>query len=77
MEMKTYQLLEVPVADLHVAAVVVHALGELRRRAGAVVRLRLLRLLRGDGGRLGGRRGAAEHAADGVADRGADGHTTV
>lgn len=73
------ELLEVPVADLHVAAVVVHALGEALRGAGAVVVLLLvlggllgLHLL---GGGLGG--AAGEEAADGVADGGANGDTAI
>jgi len=78
------ELLEVPVADLHVATVVVEALGELLGGAGAVVAaplllLLVLRLNRGlllrRGGRLGG--AAGEEAADGVADRGADGDTAA
>lgn len=79
------ELLEVPVADLHVATVVVEALGELLGGAGAVVAAPLLllllvlrlhgRLLLGRGGRLGG--AAGEEAADGVADGGADGDTAA
>lgn len=69
------ELLEVPVADLHVAALLVHALCELLGGAGAVVAPLLggRGLARGDGGvvlgrGLGGRGGAAaEHAANGVA----------
>lgn len=36
------ELLEIPVADLHVAAVVIHALGEVLGSAGAVVELLVL-----------------------------------
>lgn len=74
------QLLQVPPADLHVSAVVVHALGEAGRRGGAVV-APLALLLRLDVGLLGlldgGGRAAAEEAADGVADRGAYRYTTM
>lgn len=76
---KTYQLLEIPVANLHVSALLIHALRELRRRTGAVVLLllRLLRLHR-RGLLLSGRRATAgEKAADGMADGGADGDTTT
>lgn len=73
------ELLEVPVADLHVALVVVHALGKGLRGAGAVVVVVLLL-----GGSLGldllgsGLRGAAaEEAANGVADGGTDSDTTI
>lgn len=73
------ELLEVPVADLHVAAVVIQALGEALGGAGAVVELLLLLgLLLGLellGRGLGG--AAGEEAADGVADGGADGDTAV
>lgn len=65
------ELLEVPVADLHVAVVVVHALGEVLGGNTAVVAPLLLLLVVGRGlGRLLGRSGgaAAEEAADGVAD---------
>lgn len=76
------ELLKVPVADRHVATLLVHALGEVLRGAGAVVRLALVLvvvvrvivlLLHGrSGGGLSRCRGAAaEHAADGVADGGA------
>lgn len=41
----TYQLLQVPVADLHVSVVVIHALGEVLGGTGAVVLLLLLLLL--------------------------------
>ena len=83
---KTHQLLQVPAADLHVAALLVHAAGELLGRVLAVVApaVVLLLALRRDGHLLlllllnGGRGGAAaEEAADGVADRGADRDTTV
>lgn len=75
------QLLEVPVADLHVAALLVHARGELLGRGLAVVVAGPLVLVRGLGlhrGLLGcgGLGGAAEHAAEGVADGRADGDTT-
>lgn len=43
------QLLQVPVANLHVATVVIHALGELLRYASAVVAPLLLLLLVGLG----------------------------
>lgn len=65
------QLLQVPVANLHVAAIVVHALGELLRSGLAVV-APLLLLLGGLGLhrlRRGLRRAAREEAADGMADR--------
>lgn len=67
------ELLEVPAADLHVALLLVHALGEGLRGALAVVAPLVLLLLR-VGLRLGRRFGrcaaaaAAEEAADGVAD---------
>lgn len=70
------ELLEVPVADLHVAAVLVEALCEVLGGTGAVV---VLLLLLGSGlgldgsSRFGG--AAAEEAADGVADGGANGDT--
>ncbi|KAI9163482.1 UBX7 UBX (ubiquitin regulatory X) domain-containing [Paramyrothecium foliicola] len=78
------ELLEVPVADLHVAVVLVHALGEVLGGALAVV-VGVPRLLLGSGLGLDGlgsglSRGggaAAEKATDGVADGGADGNTTV
>ena len=41
----TYQLLQVPIANLHVATVLVHALGELLGGAGAVVAPVLLLVL--------------------------------
>lgn len=72
------ELLKVPVADLHVTAVVVHALGEALDRAGAVVvllQLILGLLLSLDLMRRGLRRAAAEETADGVADGGADSDT--
>lgn len=79
------ELLEVPAADLHVARVVVHALGEVLRGARAVVaplalvRVLLVRLrvdlLRSGLGRRGG--AAAEETADGVADGGAYRDTAV
>lgn len=82
----TYQLLEIPPANLHVAAVLIQALGELLGCAGTVVapgavvglgrRLRLRRLRR-----LGRGAAAAEESAQAVAndmaDRGADCNTTV
>lgn len=73
------ELLEVPVADLHVAAVLVEALCEVLGGAGAVVVLLLVLLGRGLGldgsGGFGG--AAGEEAADCVADGGADGDTAV
>ena len=66
-----YQLVQIPSADAHVAAVLVHALGELLRRAGAVVAPAAVLL--GRGGRLDGLgrgAGTAEEPADGVADGG-------
>jgi len=81
------ELLQVPPADLHVAALLVHAPRELLRRAGAVVAPRLVVgvaaavgldvvLGRGLGGEglVGG--AAAEEAGDGVADGGAYRDTT-
>lgn len=73
------ELLEVPVADLHVAAVVVHALGEALDGAGAVVVLLQLLLWLLLGLELLGRglrRAAAEETANGVADGRADSDTT-
>ncbi len=79
----TYQLIQIPPADGHVAALLVHALGELLRCALAVVAPALLLsclavVLGRDAvvGRGGGR-AAAEEAADGVADGGADGNTAI
>ena len=80
------ELLKVPVADRHVAVVLIHALGEVLRGALAVV-LSLpvvggLLVLR-DGGGVGLGRGsslrgaAAEEAADGVTDGGADCYTSA
>lgn len=76
------ELLKVPVADLHVAVVLVEALREGLGGAGAVVVLRPRVLgrsssldLLGGRSRLGG--AAAEEATDGVANGGADGDTTV
>lgn len=73
------ELLEVPVADLHVAAVLVEALCEVLGGTGAVVVLLLVLLGRGLGldgsGGFGG--AAAEEAADCVADGRADGDTSV
>lgn len=72
------ELLKVPVADLHVAAILVEALCEVLGGTGAVV---VLLLLLGSGlgldgsSRLGG--AAAEEAADGVADRRTNGDTAV
>lgn len=63
------ELLKVPVADLHVAVVVVHALCKVLGGAGAVVVGLLLGSglgLDGGGSGLGG--AAGEEAADGVAD---------
>lgn len=63
------ELLQVPAADLHVAAVLVEALCEVLGGTGAVV---VLLLLLGIGLGLNGSsrfgRAAAEEAADGVAD---------
>lgn len=63
------ELLEVPVADLHVAAVLVEALCEVLGGAGTVV---VLLLLLGSGLGLDGGsrfgRAAAEEATDGMAD---------
>lgn len=82
------ELLKVPVADLHVAVVLVHALGELLGSGTTVVAPLLLLSLRGLlvligglgvvllGSRFGGA-AAGEEAADGVADGGANGNTTV
>lgn len=81
------ELLKVPVADLHVAVVLVHALRELLRDAGAVatpllaLSLGVVVLLGGLGvvllrSRLG--RGAArEEATDSVANRRTDSDTAV
>jgi len=80
---ETYQLLHIPTADLHVARVLVHAVGELLGDAGAVVAPLLLAralVLRRNVVllSLGGRTAtAAEEAADCVADRGANGNTTT
>lgn len=72
------ELLEVPVADLHVAAVLIEALCEALGGTGAVV---VLVLLLGSGLGLDGSSGlggaAAEEATDGVADRRANGDTAV
>lgn len=72
------QLLQVPPADLHVAALLVHALGELLRGAGTVVAPRRVAGVLGTVGLQAvvlrfGRQGlaaaaAAEEARDGVAD---------
>jgi hypothetical protein len=75
------ELLKVPVADLHVATVLVHALREALRGTGAVVSpllllgalLGLLRLSLD----LLGRGAAAEETADRVADGRAHRHTTI
>lgn len=87
--MASLELLEVPVANLHVAAVVVQALGEGLCGAGAVVSILLLLLvilllvlLGSLGLHLLGRRSlfgraAAEETTDGVADGGADSDTTT
>ena len=76
------ELLEVPVANGHVAGMLVHALGEVLRGRLAVVAPFLLLLglgLRLDGllGRGLGGGAAAEETANGVADRGADGDTAM
>lgn len=80
------ELLEVPVADLHVTIVVIHALREVLGSALAVVRsvpvVRGLVVLRDGGGvRLRGGSGfrgaAAEPATDSVADGGTDCYTAV
>jgi hypothetical protein len=72
------ELLEVPVADLHVAAVLVEALCEVLGGTGAVV---VLLLLLGGGLGLDGGSGlggaTAEEAADGVADGRANGDTAM
>lgn len=76
------ELLKVPIADLHVAAVLVHARGELLGGALAVGGAPLVVLLRGSGLDLLLRRGsslrgaAGEHAADGMANGGTDRDTT-
>lgn len=80
------ELLEVPPADLHVAALLVHTLGELLGGAGAVVAPGLavgVRLAVGLDAVVGGLGGqglaaaaAAEEARDGVADGGAYRDTT-
>jgi hypothetical protein len=66
------QLLQVPVADLHVAILLVHAGRELLGGTGAVVGVVVLVILGWRGLDLSGRRlcggAAAEHAADGMAD---------
>jgi len=74
-------LLKVPVANLHVATVVIHALGELLCRTSAVV-LGLLALSldvrRGSSLNGRGRRAAAaEEATDGITDSGTDRDTTT
>ena len=79
------QLLQVPIADGHIAAVLIHALGELLGRLGAVAAQGLLLLggsrigLRRVGSRLAG--AAAEEGRDAVADdvpdRGADGDAAL
>ena len=79
------ELLKVPVADLHITLVVVHALRELRGGALAVAGVPLVvlggsglgldGLGLGSGSRLGG--AAGEEAADGVADGGTDRNTAV
>lgn len=61
------ELLEVPAADLHVAAVVVEALCKVLGGTGAVELLLLLSGLGLDGSSSFGR-AAAEEATDGVAD---------
>jgi hypothetical protein len=72
------KLVEVPAADLHVALVVVHALGEVLGGTGAVVAVLLGLVLRGLLGLRGlGSRGAAtEEAAYGMADGGANRDTS-
>jgi hypothetical protein len=67
------ELLKVPVADLHVAVMVVHAFSEALGGTGAVVVGLVLVLARHVGLLLGeslggGRAATAEEAADGVAD---------
>lgn len=75
------QLLQVPPANLHVSAVVIHALGEACCRTRAVVAPFVLLLRLGADlllwllGRGGGT--AAEEATDGVADRRAYCYTAV
>jgi hypothetical protein len=73
--MVSYQLIQVPAADLHVATMLVHACRELLRRAGTVVAPAAVLLLLGLRIDLtllgwGGRGAAAEEAADCVADGG-------
>jgi len=81
---ETYQLLKIPPADLHVSAVVVHALREGLCRGLAVVAPAgvVACLLGGDGGLgrgegLSGGGTAGEEAADCVADGGSDCDTAV
>jgi hypothetical protein len=74
----TYQLVQVPVADLHVATLLVHALGEVLGCDGAVISplLVLSSLALGVLLSLSGSAGsAAEKATDRVADRRTDGNT--
>lgn len=75
------ELLEVPVADLHVSAVLVHALGEVLRGSLAVVAVAVLVVLGGSSGLRRGGNGlggtAGEEATDGVAYRRANGDTTA
>jgi hypothetical protein len=76
------ELLKVPVADLHVAVVVIHALGEALGGAGAVVAPFAVLRLRVDGALLrglldGAAATAREETADGVADGGADRDTAA
>lgn len=77
------ELLEVPVADLHVAVVLVHALSEGLGSTGAVVGLVVVPgLFLGSGSSLDGRRSSglggatAEETTDGMADGGTDSNTT-
>lgn len=74
------ELLEVPVTDLHVAAVVVEALGEALSGAGAVVGAVVVVLLLGSGldllgSGLGSGGAATEEATEGMTDGRANGDT--
>lgn len=74
------ELVEVPVADRHVAVVLVHALGEGEGGSLAVVALLLLSGLSLHGGLgrgLGSGGAAAKETADGVTDGGTDSDTAI
>lgn len=81
---ETYQLLKVPRANLHVALVVIQALGEVASiglTAGSVPLRRLSLGDRGGSSSLGGRRrGSSEESGDSsshhVSDGGSDGDTS-